>query len=787
MKAINKKLWRDLWHIRGQVLAIAFVIMSGLATYLMAAMTYHNLQLTRSLYYQQYHFADVFANLMRAPNALLKRIENIPGVNQVEGRVQGRATVDVPDFNEPVSALVVSIPDSGDIKLNQLYLQSGRLVNPWSNNEIVIAKSFADTQFLNLGDKIALTIKGKRELFKIVGIAYSPEYIYQVRIGGFIPDYKRYTTIWMGYHAFSRAYEMQDAFNNVTLSVTPSVDPRAVLEQVDHLLAPYGGTFSYLRKDQISNKILDMEIDQLKRLAIIFPTVFMSVSMFLLNVVVSRMVTLQHEQIATLRAFGFEKKTIFIHYIQMVTVITLIGLFLGTVLGIKLSRWLSHLYETLFQFPFLYTDLRFSDLALGIVLNTTVILIGTTYSVYKAAKVSPAEGMRAETPSGYRHGFWDYPKISHWFYEPTRMIFRNIFRHPIKAMLTVTGLTMCGAILMMGQSQTDCMKYMVQVQFRMQYRDDLAVNFTDPTSIKVLDELRSLPGVYDVQGYRWIFSELRNGPYSNRTPLTGVEPEGHIHTPMDQNLNVLTMPNSGVLMTDYLANMLHIKPGELLSVQVLEGKESFVQVPVVGLVKDYLGVNVYMPLDQANRLIGEGHAVSGAYLSVDKSQFDTVYALLKKRPRVSNVIIRNQEIINFLHVLAESLLGFTRINTLLAATIALGVIYNSGMIALSERSRELASLRILGFTKGEVAYILLGELSIYTLISLPLGLYFGTLLCEYLTHVVASELFRVPLVINNDTYAYSASVVIVSAIFSGLVLLWKLSHIDLVSLLKTRE
>jgi putative ABC transport system permease protein len=138
-------------------------------------------------------------------------------------------------------------------------------------------------------------------------------------------------------------------------------------------------------------------------------------------------------------------------------------------------------------------------------------------------------------------------------------------------------------------------------------------------------------------------------------------------------------------------------------------------------------------------------------------------------------------------MMAKQTLTFAFFNTILAACIAFGVVYNSARIAFLERHRELASLRVLGLTRAEVSYILLGELAILTLAAIPLGFVIGRWMGAWMVAGFQSDLYRIPLVVAPATYAFAAIVVIASALFSAVVLQRKIVHLNMVEALKMKE
>ena len=789
MRALDIKLFRDLWHMRGQVLAIAAVIMGGVATLVMSLSTYDSLVTTRDRFYREYRFAEVFANLKRAPEPVAERLRAIPGVARLETRVIAGVKLEVANFSDPITGLLLSLPDNNEPLLNTLYLKRGRMVQAYSTDEVVLSDTFADAHQLQPGSKLAAIINGKRKLLTIVGVAVSPEYVYQIAPGAMFPDFKRYGVLWMGRHALAAAYDMAGAFNNVTLMLDKGTQVQAVIDRADAILAPYGGTGAYARRDQFSNRFLSEELKQLQTTATIFPAIFLGVAAFLLNVVVSRLISLQREQIATLKAFGYTYFAIGWHFVKMVLLMVVLGVAAGVALGAWFGHGLSNVYmETTFRFPYLDYRIDLGVILISLAITLVAAISGTLFSVARAVRLSPAEGMRPEMPATYRTTLAERIGLQRWFASPTRMIVRHIARRPVKSLLTVLGIACACALMMVGNYQKGAIDFMVDVQFRQAAREDVALAFIEPTSSRALHELAALPGVDHVEGFRDVPVILRHRQYSYRTAVYGILREGQLHRALDSRLQAIQVPPNGIVLTDHLAkNILHVQPGDMLTVEVLEGSRPIRQVPVLGITQQFLGVSAYMQQDSLNALMREGNVVSGAYLAIAPGAEQAVYEALHARPRVQGMVSNAAAIQSFYATIGEFVLFYNMISTVLAASIGFGVVYNSARIALSERGRELASLRVLGFTQGEIAYILLGELGLLALAAIPVGFLLGVGLVSILVQAFESDLYRLPLILNPSNYAMGAMVVVFSTLVSGLLMWRRLGKLDLVAVLKTRE
>ena len=787
MKALDKKLWRDLWHMKGQVLAIVLVIVSGVATFVMFISTMDTLNITRDAFYRDYGFGEVFASLKRAPENIRQRIAEIPGVDKVETRVVADVKLDIRGYDEPVTAKLVSIPDNSVPLLNRLFLRKGRMVDPWKDNEVVVSEAFAEAHGFLPGDTFGAVINGRWKNLVIVGIALSPEFVLQVRPGAISPDYRRYGILWMSRYTLGKAYDMDGAFNDVVLTLALNAGPEDVLVRLDAILDRYGGLGSYGRKDQISNRFLTEEFRQLQRSAEIFPAIFISVAAFLLNVVISRTVSTQREQVAALKAFGYSNLQVGIHYVKLVVMIVLIGVAGGTAAGIWLGKGLGGIYMEYYRFPYLRYELQPGIAIIAGLITLASAVLGTVHSVWKASQLPPAEAMRPEPPAHFRKTIIEHLVPAAFLSQPSRIIARNIERKPIKSLFSVIGIAFACAIMITGGFFQDAVDYMVDIQIKRSQKEDMTVTFTELTSRRAVYELKRMRGVEYAEVFRSVPVRMRYGHHSYRTTVRGIEPGNRLHVLLDMEMRPVELPPAGIVLTDYLGGILGVGPGDMLTIEILEGNRPVRQVPVARLVKQYIGLMGYMDMAALNRLMREGNAVSGAYLATDALYQKEIYRELIEMPRVAGTVVRKEEIRNFYETQAEAMLFFTFVATLLAGVIAFGVVYNSARINLAERSHELASLRVLGYTRGEISYILLGELGLLTLAAIPLGFLIGRGLCAYIAQALESDLFRIPVATEPETYALAATVVLVSASLSGLIVRHRLDHLDLVAVLKTRE
>ena len=787
MNTINIKLLRDLKSTWGQALAILIVISAGVATFIMALTTLDALVLTRDTYYRDYRFEDIFAKVNRAPESLKERIESIKGVDKVQTRVVAPVKLTVPHFSDPVIGQVVSVPDYSEPLVNRLYIQRGRYIDPVRDDEIIVNEVFADAHKLQPGDKLEMIIKGHLQKMTIVGIALSPEFIYQVAPGSVMPDYKRFGVLWMGRDALGKAFDMDQAFNDVVLTIQAGANTKDIIRKLDLLLDRYGGIDAQERYWQTSHRIFKSDIDQLEHMATLFSSIFLGIAAFLLNIVVSRLIGTQREIIAALKAFGYSNIDIGLHYLGYVAIIVAAGILIGTGAGIWLGRGLSQVYMEFYRLPYLEYELHPSIVTIASIITFFAASLGTIFAVNRAVKLPPAQAMQPEPPAKYRKSLIEQLAISRFLPLTLRMIIRNIGRKPVKAILSVIGIALACAIMVVGTFFSDAIDFMIDLEFGLSQRQDITVNFTEPTSLQAYYELEQLPGVEYAEIFRTVPVRLVNRNHTYLTSINAFQQKRDLRRPLDTHHKSIDIPESGILLTDYLGKLLDVKTGDKIVIEILDGRRPVKTVEVAGLVSQYLGIAAYMDIHALNRIMLEGDTISGAYLKIDPDFEEEIYQKLRDMPRVENFEAKKNIISSFYESSAEFIYIFVGFISTLALIITFGVIYNTARIALSERNRDLASMRVLGFTKAEISFILLGELAFLTLLAIPFGLLIGKLLSWYMIQEIPQEIFRVPLIIEYSTYAIAASVVIIASLLSSMIVRSNLDHLDLVAVLKTRE
>ena len=787
MSGLDRKLWRDLLHLRGQVVAIMVMVACGAMSFVAMRATWQALLESQESYYAAYRFGDLFAQLKRAPESMRGRVEQIPGVAAVQLRVVAEVTIDVPGLNEPATGRLISIRPESSGGLNEIHLVDGRRPGVGNADEVIVSEAFSKANRLRPGDQISAVINGKWRRLLIVGTALSPEYIYEIRPGDLFPDPQRFGVLWMDHGALGPAFDLAGAFNDISLALAPGADATLVIEQLDRMLEPYGGFGAFNRSEQSSHRFISNELDELRVFCTWIPGIFLAVTAFLLHVVLSRLVSTQRDQIGVLKAFGFGNRTIGTHFLKLSLIAVTGGIVPGLGLGYLWGRSLAGLYAEFFHFPALRYRVDLVVMGWAALICSAAAILGALGAVRRAVRTPPAEAMRPEPPARFEAGLLERLGWQRAVPLSLRIILRNLERTPVKSALTALGISLSVAVLFIGFYFFDAIGHLVRIEFNQVLREDLTLFFRDPLGPSVSDELRRIEGVLRVESFRAAPVRLRFGHHTRRLALLGLEADSELRRVIDVDEQVHPVPADGLLLTTKLADLLGVRPGDLVTVESLEGDRQIREAPVRGLINDMMGLNAYIEIEALGRLMGDGGAVSGVHLQLDRHARDRLYQQFKQTPAIKGLLIPEAMLDNFNRTLARTIGSSTTITIILACILAFGLVYNAARIALSERGRELASLRVLGFTRGEVTAMLLGEQAVLTLIAIPLGYLIGYGLCGLIIRAVDTELLRLPLVLTAQTFLSSAGIVLLAAIFSGLLIRRRLARLNLIEVLKTRE
>ena len=793
MKALDRKLLRDLRLMWSQALTIALVVASGIGGFLTTLSAVDSLALARERFYDSGRFADVFAGVKRAPDALAETLRALPGVADVQTTTEHAVRITLDGYADPIIGQLIGLRRDRPLRMNRLTLRRGiaddASLSPGPAQSdgtlpVWVSEAFAMGHALQPGATLQALVNGRQRTLRVAGIALSPEYVFAGLWG--MPDQRGFGVFWVDHEALSAAFDMAGAFNRVAVKLAPGADERDVIDRLQQVLARYGGREAHGRRDQTSHAMLDNEIKELWVLGTVLPSIFLGVAAFLLNVVVSRLVATQREQVAALKALGYANGAIAAHYLKLVGAIVAIGLLLGLLVGDVLGGLFMGLYAEFFRFPQLQHVLAPALVLVGALLTVATAVAGTLNAIAATVRLAPAEAMRPPAPGHYRPTLLERLGIT-GIGTQLRMILRTMERRPVRSTLSIAGVAAAVAIVIMGNFFRDAIEFVVDAQFTLAMRNDVAVWTLEAVPDRARLELLHLPGVKAAESSRFVQVALVNGHRRERTLLRGYAQRPELYRIVDADLRATAPAGDGLVLTDRLAAKLGVRVGDTLQVEVLEGRARTLHLVVDATVREMMGLNAYMHREALNRALGDGDLSTGFVLLLEPGAEPALLEATRQMPQVAGAFSKAGMLRNMQEISARNIRIMSTVLTVFAAVIAVGVVYNNARIALAERTWELASLRVLGFTRAEVSGLLLGEMAISIAVALPLGMLLGWGLVQLIAELLKSDQFYFPVVIQPRTYAWAAICVVVAGVASALVVRRRIDALDMVAALKTRE
>lgn len=790
MRVLHKKLLRSIRRSWAQSLAVTMVVLCGIASYICVYSAYLNLGLTRDTYYIQNRFADFEIYLDRAPYSAVFKIEEIPGVRQARARIVRDVNVDIGGVDEPRVGRLISMPNPREPVLNDLVLLSGRYFDAGAQDQVILSDRFAKENRLALGDRIQVSVESKKYSLRIVGYGLSPEYVYMIRnVQELIPSPERFGILWAPEDFAETALDMKEACNNILGTVDDPASMDGILDQADKLLETYGVFAKTRKQDQISNRFLSDEIRGLGVSAKITPTLFLGVAALILLVLLNRMVRTERTQIGLLKAYGYSNWTLAFHYLEYALILAITGCLGGFVVGQWLASQLLKVYVQFYQFPLLefrmYPDIVTRSMAIAI----GFALLGALSAAIRAARIQPAESMRPEAPR-FAHQVWleRFPRLWRRLGFVWKMIFRNVSRNAFRAALNVFGVAISTGLLIMGFFTMDAMDFGMRFQFQEVQREDVRISFQTEFGKDAYYDLTRFPHVRRAEPMLEYPFELRAGWRKRDIVVVGLPPRAELQKLMTFAGEETPVGEHGLIVSGYLARELALEPGSPATLKPLMGRiKKERQVTVSKVTEQFLGMSAYMNLETLSRLLDEPFAMNAALLRIEEGSDKAVSREFKDVAGIAAVGFSKDAYQSMLDTLAQSM-RITNVTLLIfAGIIAFSIIYNVTSIALAERQRELASLRVLGLTCREVGGILYNENLLLGLIGVGLGIPIGIAICLLLVRVYDNDLYRLPFHIEQRTYVTSVMLTLFFVFLANLAVRRKIHRLDMVEVLKAQE
>ena len=786
MRVLDRKLLRDLRRIWAQTLAIALVLGCGIMMLVGMEMTQRTLSGTQQAYYDRHRFAEVFASMTRAPVAVVEAAAALDGVAQAEGRIGFSAVLDIEGMPEPASARIVSLPPGGPA-LNLPLVRRGRLPDADHPDEVALNEAFAEANDLVPGSRFHGILNGMRRELTVTGWLLSPEFVYTISPGSIMPDDRRFGLIWMTEAAAAAAMDMDGAVNEIALRLTRGADERAVIDALDRLLDRYGGTGAYGRDRQMSHAFLSGELQQLTVLARFLPPVFLVVAAFLVNMVLGRMIKMERTQIGLLKAVGYGTAEIAWHYLKLALLIGVLGIALGWALGLWIADMLIDQYAQFFRFPFMLRDPALGAVAVAVVLGMATAGLGGFRAVWGSVRLPPAEAMSPPAPPSFSRGWLDRAVTAMKVRQTTMMILRSILRWPGRAAITVFGVLASVAMLVASYFMFDAVNLMAETMFGQSNRQHVTLFLNRSAPENAVRDALTLPGVRQAEGGFAMPARLVNGHHTRLSAVQAHFPAETLARLIDDSGAVIALPAEGLVLPERLAEALAIRVGESLRIEMLAPPRETLLLPVAAIIVQGMGQEAHVSAQALFTAMRVAPQVNRINLLMQPDRIPELNIAIKDTPGVAGLTdwadVRRQ----FDATLSENLFTMMTMQTLVGLMTAIGVVYNAARIQVSERSHELASLRVLGFTRFEVGFVLIGEMMLLTLLAIPVGWVAGRYLAEAMITAMSTDLMSVPFVITRRTYALAGVAVFAASLAAVLMVRRRLDRVDLATALKARE
>ncbi len=792
MSALAVKLRRELWHSVGTLASVVAIIAIGAASYIGIGSAARIVGQSQATYYSNYRLADFWVEVKKAPLTVVERLAALPEVTRLETRIAYDVILDVPDEPQPLAGRLISVPPERlDTMLNGLHLIRGTRFSPNRDDEVILNEAFAKAHGLQPGDTLTLLLNRKRERFRIIGTAISPEYVYMIRgEGDFIPDPRRFGTLYVKERFARDVLDFKDAFNQLvgTVSAAESGDVDRLLERLERELEPYGVLATTPRERQASNRFLSDEIKQLRSFAAVAPMIFMGVAALVLNVVMSRLIERQRTTIGTLKALGYSGRTILFHYLRFAVVIGLAGGVGGIGLGMLAARGMIAIYQDFFQFPDfdhrLYPDLMLT----GIGISMFFAVGGALKGAWAALRLHPAEAMRPKPPErGGAIILERWPWLWRRLGFRSHMALRGLFRHPVRTGSAMLSTALATGIMFLSLTLISAVFFMLDFQFTQVLQSDVDIGYRDALSRRAHLEARDLPGVIFAEPIFAMTCDLRNGPHRRRNAIIGLDESHRLTRPLRKDLTPIDIPVHGLALAKKLAEILDVRRGDLVELTPVRGRRQTVHAPVVEIAESYLGLDCYADRRYLARLLGEGDAVSSIQMRLAPEQAETLFRRVKELPNAQALTyqIDVRETVN--RTIIRTIATVHAILIFFAGVIAFGAILNNALVDLADRLREVSTLRVLGYSPAEVAAIFFRQSMLVFVCGLALGFPLSRVMLRGVMANTPTELVRIPEVMHPLVPWAVALVALVFVLAAQAIVYWRIRKLDWLEGVKVRE
>lgn len=789
---LRRKAWRDIRENKGVYIACVVVIAIGLMIYTTMSMVFESMTKSQQNFYSETHFGDGFISVTGFPENKVNSLTFLQGVDQVEGRIvkDVRLLDQQKDSNRYLR--MVSVNMTNTPKLNQLRLVTGHLPTD-TQSEILVDPQFLTANHLALGDPLKVIIEGQQATFYITGTAQSPEFVYIMKNAqDLYPSPVDFGIAYVPLSSLKAMVKEKGQVNDLTFTLKDGASFDSVKESLQASLKPYGIQSIIPRKDQTSNAILTSKITSMGSMAKTLPVVFLGVATFILYSMLKRLIEQQRVAIGTLKAFGFTDREIVWHYLTYPLVIGTAGGLLGSLSGIALSFPLTTLYKQFFALPGLKSEFSIKYLLISLALSLFFSILSGLSGSIEILRLEPAQAMRPPAPitankTRIERITWFWRNLS----SQSQMGIRDVFRTPTRSLFNILGIAVVFSLMTVSWSMQNMINLLTVVQLEKVQTYDVKFQLTHPSPTDVTQQaLTHEIGVSRVESVLEAPATLSNGWLKKEVALMGLAKDSTMYNVLDKKGERVEVSEQGILLSEHLAKILNVKVGDTIYVESPWRREPLGEkgenLQVIGVVPQYVGLNAFMEEKELQRFLRQGEISTSMLVKMNSSDV----GLLKSKYRNATNVTSIESLKDSGDKIRKMMdsYGFTTwLLAILGGITGFALIYNSSVISLSERKRELASLRVLGMTPREVLRVITSEQwSLYFFgillgIQLAYGLEFG------MAQAMSTDLYSLPAELTPIALLGAAAGTAFSVLVAQSRAYYKIKSLPYVEILSTKE
>ena len=790
MKNLNRMLFREIKKSSGQFIAIIILVAIGVMMYTGINSTFLNLENTRDKYYEGYNFEHIEVSGYTIPDSAIDKIRNLQNVKMATGRIilNGRLKLDS-DYPE---LRVISYRCNVNDIVNNINITEGSPLGSGSMNECIVEKTFIDGNELKIGDVISPAINGKNVNLKIAGICKSPEYVYVLnKAQDLLPDPKKFGIIYISKNLSDSLFASNGNVNNIAILLDSESPIKNVKAEIENILKPYDGIRITERKDQLSNFMLKEELDGLKSMGVEVPVVFFIVASVIIYLMLGRIIENKRIYIGILKSLGYRNKQILTHYMAYPVIISAAGSIIGSIAGYFLGMIFTNLENQYFGFPVLHYSFYLNLIFPAVSLTFLFCLISAFAACKSVLKISPSESMKPPAPKmGKQVILEKIPYLWKGLRFTEKMKLRSIARNRKRNVLTAVGVILSTAVLVIGFSIGNSLNYMIKQIYDVEQKYDIKVNFSIPSGTNEIEKIKAINNIASVEPLFEGAAEVKNGKNKKDVTFTASKSNSSLYKVLDENGKVQKLPDAGILVPKRLIDSLDINTGDYIDIKPYYPNSKTTRIKISGICSQYLGLGVDMNINNLSSILGKDQIYTGALIELVSANTDDISAAkssLYNLSAVDTVEFRDDAKKN-MESSMELFSLFSIFIIVLAAVMSIAVIYNITVINIYEKKRELASLKVMGFTKKEIRSSVYSENIIVGIISIIIGLPLGRFLARYIMgYFYTTDAYSFPVVTFTPSYIYTVLLIIIFILSAQLLLRKRIDNIDMVEVLKVRE